>query len=262
MEAESTPPPSAATSAGRDAGAKAADTFEAESVDLRRLSEQLVRLIDFLFALTLGQGILLYQAFWTDPLRGKYVTVALALAAIYLMTVQSFIDWHRAMERRPYLMTPDIPTWPRLKERMRVFVDLVTVMLYAYTVINGKTLITNPARGLEHFLIGFPLMFMCYWLWGLLRKARYPAIVSSHRVSLFYAIIFAAGYVLYVLLPNMAWLGGPRGNNDFTLVMVIAGIVAYRLEVGRRKRQPDTPSADVSRQPAPSERSGSARARR
>lgn len=74
-------------------------------------SDHLVRGVDFLFALTLGQGILLFRAFWADPLDPDHMTVALALVAIYFTTIQSFIDWHLAMERHPYLVEWSIRGW-------------------------------------------------------------------------------------------------------------------------------------------------------
>jgi hypothetical protein len=151
----------------------------------KRASDHLVRGVDFLFALTLGQGILLFREFWTNPLAHDHLTVALALAAIYFTTIQSFIDWHVAMERDPYLVEWDYDPWPRTLERLRFAVDLLVVMTYAFLVVNAVPLINDPDASLAVFLAGFPAILALYLVWAVLRRRRYPDATNPLPMAIF-----------------------------------------------------------------------------
>jgi hypothetical protein len=206
-------------------GSQAAADFEKQSIDKRRVSDHLVRGVDFLFALTLGQGILLYRAFWTDPLHPQYAPVALALCSVYATTVLSFIDWHLAMEQRPYLVTWDLDYSERLRERLRVFIDLIIVILYAYLLINATVLIDHPGHSLSSFLIGFPLIFVFYTVWGVLRRNRYPkASKSTPWVLAGFAVVFGAIYAVYAATNSSG-----KAGNEVVLAIVIGTVFLYRL---------------------------------
>ncbi len=206
-------------------GSNAVAHFEGESIDKRRVSDHLVRGVDFLFALTLGQGVLLFRAFWTDPLHLRYAPVALALGAVYITTFLSFIDWHLAMEQRPYLVTWDITYGERLRERLRVFIDLIIVILYAYLLVNATVLIDDPGHSVSHFLIGFPLIFVFYTVWGLLRRNRYPA-ASTRTLWVLgsFTVVFVAIYAVYT-----ATRSSGKASNEIVLAVVIAAVLLYRV---------------------------------
>lgn len=220
-------------------GATLAKTFENQQVDHRRASDHLVRGIDFLFALTLGQGILLFQDFWLDPLHADNLPVALALFAVYFATFQSFIDWHLAMEQRPFLVTWELRFWERIPERIRVFVDLSIVMTYAYLLVNATPLITDPGYDMSPFLIGFPIVFGLYTAWSILRRIRYEgASLGRLWVVLSFAGVFLLIYLGYALISPPDWfLPSDRDQNIFTLGLVILTVFLYRVTnmiVGRR----------------------------
>jgi hypothetical protein len=225
-----------------DPGKEAVEKFEQETVDKRRVSDHLVRGIDFLFALTLGQGILLYHAFWTDPLHHRYIPVALALCSVYITTFLSFIDWHLAMEHRPYLVTWDLQQGhERLRERVRVFIDLGIVILYAYLLINATVLITDPGHSLSHFLIGYPLIFALYVAWNLLRHQRYPNASAVTWALGSFAFIFTVIYAGYIAIGNSGEV-----SNDITLGIVILAILVYRLVNGIVRKHSDSPVNGIS----------------
>lgn len=219
-------------------GAQLAADFEADAVDPRRASDHLVRGIDFLFALTLGQGILLFQDFWRDPLHIDNLPVALALFAVYFATFQSFIDWHLAMEQRPFLVTWDLDFWERLRERIRVFVDLSIVIFYAYLLVNATPLISDPGHDLKPFLIGFPIVFGLYTVWSVLRRIRYAgASMARLWVVLAFAVAFLGIYIGYGVISAPGWLPTHRDQNVFALAVVITTVFLYRVTnmfVGRR----------------------------
>lgn len=211
-----------------DPGLAAAADFEGEAVDKRRASDHLVRGVDFLFALTLGQGILLFQPFWTDPLHENYIPVALALFAVYFTTFQSFIDWHLAMEKRPYLVTWDLGHWERLRERFRVFIDLTIVIVYAFMLVNATKLLADPGHDLNLFLIGFPLIFLLYTAWHILRTIRYPnADPLTLRLLVASTTGFVVLYIAYRAVEPPSWLSDQAYNN-VALIVAILLTAAYR----------------------------------
>jgi len=140
------------------------------------------------------------------------------------MTFLSFIDWHLAMEQRPYLVTWDLKFGERLRERLRVFIDLIIVILYAYLLVNATVLIKDPGHSVSAFLIGFPLIFVFYTLWALLRRKRYPtASKSTLWVLTGFTLIFATIYVVYAATNSSG-----KASNEIALAIVIVAVFLYR----------------------------------
>lgn len=180
-----------------------------------------------MFALTLGQGILLFRAFWTDPVDHDHLTVALALAAIYFTTIQSFIDWHQAMEDHPYRVEWREPVLQRTLERLRFAVDFTIVMAYAFLVVNAVPLIENPGSDLDIFLAGFPTVFALYFAWALLRRRRYPGAGRPLAMAVGLAA-FGALYIAY-RLDLGSFFGNSANENDAFLVAVLVLMAIYRI---------------------------------
>jgi hypothetical protein len=72
------------------------------SPDPRRVSDQLVRLVQLLFGLVAVQPLLLYGDVFVQPFAYEHRTAVFALLAVYVTTVSSWIDWHITMEANPY----------------------------------------------------------------------------------------------------------------------------------------------------------------
>ena len=70
--------------------------------DEQRVSDQLVRLVQVLFALVLAQSLFLFRAVLLNPFSYGNRVAVLAWASVFYTTVASWIDWHVAMARRPY----------------------------------------------------------------------------------------------------------------------------------------------------------------
>jgi hypothetical protein len=202
--------------------------LEERALQTQRLSDPLIRGIDFLFALTLGQGILLYKDFWIDPLHSRNWPVFLALVSVYVTTFLSFIDWHLAMERMPYMVDRNLPGKVWRREWSRVWIDLLIVMVYAFLLINGLVLIHNPNHSINAFLIGYPIIFALYLVWGLLRRKRYTNAPTNRLWLLFgTAIVFLAISLCYRFIP-----GDVRAGNIASLLVVIVATVVYRFISG------------------------------
>lgn len=188
------------------------------------MSDHLVRGVDFLFALTLGQGILLFRSFWIQPALPQHWPVVLALVSVYATTFTSFIDWHLAMESKPYVVDRSRTTHHRT-EWCRVWIDLLTVMVYAYMLVNATTLIATPGHSLSSFLIGFPIIFICYGTWVGLRRAQYED-RPGRRLCLITTI-----FLTYTALWAVYTTAIHHGHQANEIVLIIATIlvVVYRI---------------------------------
>jgi hypothetical protein len=195
--------------------------------NLRRTSDHLVRGVDFLFALTLGQGILLFGDYWRDPLTSQHLTATVALVTIYVTTIQSFIDWHLAMERDPYRIGWDNKFRDRTGERLRFTTDLLIVATYAFLLLNAVPLITEPDGSLNILLAGFPTVFAFYLLWWILRHQQYPD-VGSPLPMVGALIAFLVLYGIYRGGRDCV-LGGGAQSNNISLLIALAVTLAYRV---------------------------------
>lgn len=193
----------------------------------QRASDHLVRGVDFLFALTLGQSILLFQDFWTAPFAHDHLTVALALLAIYVVTLHSFVDWHLAMEDYPYGAGWDESGVARTFERLRFVVDVLIVGGYAFLVVNAVPLVRDPGHDLSLFLGGFPFIFGLYTLWALLRRRRYPK--ASRPWASFAAVAGTAVMLALHEIDHGGFLNDGADQNNIYLVLMIAVTLVYRI---------------------------------
>lgn len=89
----------------------------------RRISDQLVRLVQIVFGLVLAQGFLLHRNIILHPFAVENLVPGLALATVYITTVLSWIDWHVTMELRPYNFNPH--NRYRATEQLRLGLDML-----------------------------------------------------------------------------------------------------------------------------------------
>lgn len=185
----------------------------------RRISDQLVRLIQIVFALVVAQSLFLYREVVVHPFAASHRSALLALLAVFLTTVLSWIDWHITMELHPF----DRRNWV---EWVRLAADLLIVVLYAYLLFTVEPFVDTPGASLRAYLLGFPLVFSLYLLSGATRKATYGVAASRFVPILVFLCFFGVLWVAYV-----AWFSGPSSAewNLTFLGVALAGMAGYRV---------------------------------
>src|SRR5215831_5954274 len=116
----------------------------------RRISDQLVRLVQIVFGLVLAQSFILHRDIVLHPVAAKNIVPALALATMYITTVLSWIDWHVTMEVRPYNFNQR--NRYRVTEQVRLGLDLLAVMVYAYLLLAIDELKNSRDQGVSAYL--------------------------------------------------------------------------------------------------------------
>jgi len=172
------------------------DRATAEEAEVHT-SGHLVRMIDFFFALVLGQGILRYHQVVTAPFQSNGVVI-LALVTIYYTVIRSFVAWHTAIEQRRYrINTTDV----RTIELWRLYIDALIVAVYAYMVLCAEPLINDGGASIEALLWGFPLLFLLYLAWGLLRRAAWGPDEFEFDFLILFGGLYAFVAEIYSLAP-------------------------------------------------------------
>ncbi|MGV8084315.1 MAG: hypothetical protein AB2L09_11885 [Coriobacteriia bacterium] len=221
----------------------------------RQLSTMMVRMVQVLFAVVLGQSLLLYREAVVNPFRSTNWLLLLALITIYLTTILSWIDWHRSVELNPYQIatTPPPPPkifrqirtlaisgllkslrtyysrlWQVLREYSRIAIDLLIVATYARMVLTANALQYDPRTTLLPFLVNLPAIFVLYLAAGYLRRGTYGRRASrTHSLWMFFALNTALviGYwALHSLRSPNATL-----VNAVALALAAALMLVYRL---------------------------------
>ncbi len=114
-------------------------------------------------------------------------------------------------------------------EWFRVWIDLLIVMTYAYLLVNATDLLGDPDHSVNAFLLGYPVIFALYLIWGILRRQTYSGAPTNRLWLLFFsAIVFLAISLSYRLIP-----GDVRAGNEASLSIIIVAVVAYRIKSGR-----------------------------
>jgi len=197
----------------------------------KRISDQLVRLVQVFFGVVAGQGLVLYRAVVVSPFRHDHIPAALALVSIYVMIVWSWIDWNTSMEDHPYDFRTRARTrlgrWQTRAERWRLYSDILIVVLYSYMLFQVKPLTQNPEADMRYLLLGYPLVFALYLGSGQLRILRYGPLASNLRPILEFLGLFVLILIAYIVLRHTGlskfWL------NCTALVVALATTRAYRM---------------------------------
>ena len=101
------------------------------SPDQQKISDQLVRLVQVVFALVLGQSLVVFSGVLLDPMA--HGLAAFAWVSVSYTIVASWIDWHVVMARRPYDTRQPV-------DRFRIYSDVGIAVLYAYPVVSQELL--------------------------------------------------------------------------------------------------------------------------
>lgn len=199
-----------------------------------RISDHLVRLVQILFALVIGQSLLLYREVIVNVFAFQYWVAAAALLVVYLTTILSWIGYHRSMERNPYAMHLHESRTARCWDGTRLFFDLFTVVLYAYLLFSIGPVVQDPAADLHKHLVGYPLIFMAYWASGKARVRIYGPRASRSALLAGCILVYWILWVAYnavrdwnVGLP--AWFFNLVALGIFGLAMIVYRIINVRV---------------------------------
>jgi uncharacterized HAD superfamily protein len=213
--------------------------------DPRRISDQLVRLVQVIFSLVVAQSLLLYRSIIIDPFTYQHFTSLVALLAVYLTTVWSWIDWHITMEIRPY----DIH---RTIEKARLVADLGVVITYAYLLFTIEPFIDAPESDIHRHLIGYPILFALYVASGLMRRRAFGPLATN-----LFPIVLAGSLTLALVVGYRSdWYRGilsdlnlnAAGQAVVTIgltVLVMSGYRVYRAKYSQYRRAKKTSGLTV-----------------
>jgi hypothetical protein len=186
-------------------------------------SSHLVRMIDFIFALVLGQGLIRFSSVVEEPFEAN-VQVWIALVLIYYTVVRSFVAWHTAIETRRYRMLSD----RRTTELWRVYIDVLIVATYAYMLFSAEPLMRDGGGDVTGLLWAFPFLFLLYQAWGGFRLTAW----GEDEFRLGVLQIFAALYVVlalaYTLIPSDTWSISDKIGNTIALAIALGLMGLYR----------------------------------
>ena len=206
----------------------------------QRLADHMLRVVQLVFGVVIATSLTTYKDVVIDPLSEAHRIAALALLAVYLTAVLSWMGWHATMERFPYLYYKQGSSDINVSEHFRVFSDLAVVILYAYVLFRIESLKIAPSCDITLMLIGYPLIFAFYLVSGCLRTKAYER-PASRVCSL------VAGLVAFSAL--VAVYCGARASfstavaytrvNALALSFVIAITVWYRILSERQRRRRD-----------------------
>ena len=169
-------------------------------MDTRKVSEQLVRLVQIIFGFVLAQSLGRYDDVVTRPYVYEHRLAALALLSVYFTTVMSWVDWHPTMEANPYNMSSKNPH--RRTEVLRLWFDLGVVTTYAYLLFSIEDFAGDPHGDVGAHLVGYPLIFLMYLLSGLSRRRAYGRYASSLGTIATFGFLLA---VLAVVHSTVDW---------------------------------------------------------
>lgn len=211
-------------------GAENGDKPElASQVDI---SDHLVQLVQIIFAFVLGQGLSDNRAALLSPLHN--LIPLLALLAVFITTILSWVGWHELMERCPYVLWTGEGR-PHIVELFRLGVDLLIVATYAVLLFFVGELTKNDAVPLDLYVLGFTMLYGFYVLHALLTWATYGRQSANIKFNVSFAVGFAALWGIYQVRYELALSHGwQAGVNALTIVVIILAVMGYRWKMGMR----------------------------
>src|SRR3990172_4999655 len=120
---------------------------KSEQEQIRRESDHFLRLIQIIFGLVLVQGITLNRELLLNLGDPTDILALLCLVTIFGTTVLSWMDFHRTMEKNPYLASSGL-------EKTRVAVDMIIVVAYAYVLFTIERIKGSPEANLTTYCLG------------------------------------------------------------------------------------------------------------
>jgi 5'(3')-deoxyribonucleotidase len=192
----------------------------------RKISDQLVRLIQIFFGFVLAQSLSRYAEVVLDPLSKNHFIAAFALLTIFTTTILSWIDWHITMGLRPYNLSPKNNR--RIIDELRLLSDILIVIFYAYILLAIENFSTQPNKSMSQYLWGFFLVFLGYFFSGWLRQKSYGSLASKLKLIDIFGGIYFILALLYKVLFDSLNQGNRTILNFAWIFLALITMVAYR----------------------------------
>jgi hypothetical protein len=186
-------------------------------------SSHLIRMIDFFFALVLGQGLIRFAEVIKSPFTAN-LPVWIALVLIYYTVVRSFVAWHAAIETRRYKMSSEV----RTTELWRVYIDVLIVAVYAYMMFSAEPLIEYRGADIGGLLWAFPILFALYGIWGSLRRAAWGRDGFKLWVLALFCFLYLMIAMGYTMIPSNTWSVDDETANVMVLTISLVAMGLYR----------------------------------
>jgi hypothetical protein len=183
----------------------------------RRVSDQLVRLVQVVFGFVLAQSLGLYSTVVLRPWRDGNRLTALALLGVYVTTIMSWIDWHRTVARRPYDFGERHGV--RVAERLRFGADLFVVSVYAFTLFAVDEL---AAAGASLYVFGYVAMFAGYVASGWLRRRTYGPVASNLTPIVIFGVATLGAWIVLLVFEANDWASRPGRAWAGVIVAILA----------------------------------------
>lgn len=153
-----------------------------KDIDIKSFSNRLVTLVQVVFAVVIGGGLIQFHEFLLPP---KFTIASFALIGVYVTSITSWAGYHHRMEQYPYTHTK--------LGIGRLNVDIFIVVMYAFLLFAS----TRQGQSIEPYLWGFSIVFLLYVGSGWLRRREYSDPGASDLKLL---IKFFGFYLLVPLL--------------------------------------------------------------
>ncbi|MFW9876106.1 MAG: hypothetical protein ACFFG0_23635 [Candidatus Thorarchaeota archaeon] len=188
--------------------------------EIRRIgisSESYLRLIDSIFGLTLTYGIILYKEIIQDPIS-TFSPKTLTLILVYNVIILSWMGYHKSISKYPYK--------PLIWGKIRVFLDILIVFLYAYILFNIEFL--------EKVILGIAIIYGFYFLGGFVRIREWgDKRVSRPILSFAFIDVYLIFYIILLYTENI--------NDIIKSILIILNIIFLYL-YRRLRKMVESPS--------------------
>jgi uncharacterized HAD superfamily protein len=192
----------------------------------RKISDQLVRLIQIFFGFVLAQSLGRYDEVVLDPLSKSHFIAAFALLTIFVTTILSWTDWHITMGLRPYNLSTKNDRRPI--DEIRLLSDIAIVILYAYILLAIESFSTRPSESISRYLWGYFLVFLGYFFSGWLRKLSYGSLASKLKLIEIFGCVFLMLAFLYRIPFNSLNEKNRTVLNFMWILMILMTMLGYR----------------------------------
>ncbi|MEQ8851489.1 hypothetical protein [Gimesia sp.] len=185
-------------------------------------SKRIFWVIQTVFSLLLAKSLVQYKVCILDPFSSDYYLTTLGLALVYGTALWSWIDYSFSTIVSPYDFSRG-----KYFEKIRFFVDLLIVIAYAFLLFSLEKLQENKEANIESLLFCFSLIFLFYFLSGLLRRFRYGRHASRIKIIIAFWLIF--GFLAYAY--DYCYSVYPRKEllNVVFIILAIFTTILYRV---------------------------------
>lgn len=211
-------------------------------------------LVELVFGVVLAGGLVEYRSLIVTPFVHAHLVGFTALLSVYVTSAMSWIGWHKAMENSPYLT--EGAGLAGLFERLRLLTDIAIVSVYTYLLFTIEPFRGRPAVNIYRHLIGYPVVFLLYMIWGTLRKVRDQSNLdqmpnrSARYVAQIFWFFLILGLLVVVYRSAVHHLASHRfGLNEATVVAIVLVTLLYRWLGEGRSGVDATPPVMVSPPP-------------